>query len=1454
MKDLPSYHVGAGTWQDGLLEHLLELFTDSEDILPAVGLIQALRELPGIGLPQLEQSLLPEIGKRIDINRSVHVLKHIQARHEIATSGQKKSFLRIFNAYLDEALTQNGFAERLDEISLLNKIGEWRQASRLAIEGHNIAPTSLVNETQLEILRKHRLRASDAAEPQARDSMLSGDGFDESQIGVGVRALEEYLKQWRTDEIPGDAVASLIAMLGARDGLKEMYDRFKDGRDWQATRNLLIGPQNSQLRFDSYRFWVSEAEPRKVDAVNIRGNRFQADVAAEITSLFDGFGDGRFIQYIPLPRNEKCFHIRLRKIDADGLSQSQRLEVLRNTIIAVRNGIYQISGGEIDEEWEKITNVNQLDIDIAQQLILDSSAMLLETQLAGNLPGVLKEIFGDLHSVRQREKVSEQGECSQGELESIRKDKRRIFERLRKSLCENEEVKRHLIQMIRSRLESQSYDQTSIPFELFQNADDAVVELASLATCSDELERMRPGSLRDQFLIEFERIGNTSILRFLHWGRGINQYRGISRENQDFSRDMERMLVLQGSGKHGEGINKRTGGFGLGFKSVLFVCDEPVVFSGARSRFRVLAGVYPASLSNGNDRKDEERLKKCLEELGDHNHKGTVVELRLQEEVDAETLLNRFRACAGYLVVFSRAIHKCDVGGLDSKPTSFTWYPQNVLENICVGELNGPKGKHRALVVTSADSSDSVLVPLDKMGVNPSLTAAAPEIWVTTPTGHEGRSGILVNGAFDVNPGRTQLRDTTQNAQRANSIGISFGDALCRLFEFASNDWNSCRHSLGCPDITPNQFWSSLWSAVTKAISSNTTDPAKRVVQRVLFGSEHCGVLKLISSHPALPTGLNGDYEALAKLKDCRWRLDGILAREAIWERISQLERVRAHFVPGTVLSEKTSRELQGISQELYRALNPLTLGTILGKLLDNRTAVPPDLANELSCLVNKTVSEEMEGIESLRPELEELREALSQLMFQNKDGDWSRSQQLLSDREHEQIRQDEHKRAAFAPTANLLSESYSDDAIDFFAVCRGEMHAPASTLASWLAGASSPAEQAAGMAYLCTGELCSSLQNAIRGDAEILQGTWLKDQRKVETASEHLESHYRGFISYLLGFTQYVPTMDRPSVGKINDIKETLNAIYDWWTENRREILRTHDDAIYASGGPPNLSFSLSEFAADLEAKKDWLKLFLRGAMFRIGRLTPHQAKQFLREFEDRGWLAQMADNDTPSEWFRILDDYLEQESQRSIYYHYMNQFLAYYQLARWLPKYVRAFEAVTRPGVSLNNLQLITEITDLRTSHIFEGASGFDAPPCYVTMGKGSHFVLREVIRSRIKSAIADQKSYKVNTRLAQQAFVPSSAVLQLLQDITGDYSWTENSSSREAYVVQSKRIYQLLEEHLGQDRATFDGNYDIPLLALTWNNFTEDSEDLLGFNSESNSDPEELDFLTESDEDDE
>ncbi|MHB1155873.1 MAG: hypothetical protein ACYC26_03435 [Phycisphaerales bacterium] len=56
-----------------------------------------------------------------------------------------------------------------------------------------------------------------------------------------------------------------------------------------------------------------------------------------------------------------------------------------------------------------------------------------------------------------------------------------------------------LIEEIRKRLDASSYEAASIPFKLFQNGDDAVVELEALCPNADSLDRARSCDLRRRF-------------------------------------------------------------------------------------------------------------------------------------------------------------------------------------------------------------------------------------------------------------------------------------------------------------------------------------------------------------------------------------------------------------------------------------------------------------------------------------------------------------------------------------------------------------------------------------------------------------------------------------------------------------------------------------------------------------------------------------------------------------------------------------------------------------------------------------------------------------------------------------------------------------------------------------------------------------------------------------------
>ena len=127
------------------------------------------------------------------------------------------------------------------------------------------------------------------------------------------------------------------------------------------------------------------------------------------------------------------------------------------------------------------------------------------------------------------------------------------------------------------------YDEKSVLLELFQNADDAVVELEELG----DRNRYSDISKTIKIIIDDKSLG------LIHWGRMINEdrVRLHGGSHQGYQEDLWKMLSFGISDKRHHKASV-TGKFGLGFKSVFLITGEPRVLSG-RLAFRIVSGFLP---------------------------------------------------------------------------------------------------------------------------------------------------------------------------------------------------------------------------------------------------------------------------------------------------------------------------------------------------------------------------------------------------------------------------------------------------------------------------------------------------------------------------------------------------------------------------------------------------------------------------------------------------------------------------------------------------------------------------------------------------------------------------------------------------------------------------------------------------------------------------------------------
>src|SRR5262249_35438429 len=138
-------------------------------------------------------------------------------------------------------------------------------------------------------------------------------------------------------------------------------------------------------------------------------------------------------------------------------------------------------------------------------------------------------------------------------------------EQLRDLLENRQETQRHILAAIRHRIaDYYQYKPDSVPFELFQNAEDAYAELFHFFP-----EAAAGGRLPEPF---FRLVAQGNRVVFLQAGRRINQYPAdCDGSVHGFDNDLWKMSVLSLSNK-GQSEDQPaaavTGKFGLGFKSV----------------------------------------------------------------------------------------------------------------------------------------------------------------------------------------------------------------------------------------------------------------------------------------------------------------------------------------------------------------------------------------------------------------------------------------------------------------------------------------------------------------------------------------------------------------------------------------------------------------------------------------------------------------------------------------------------------------------------------------------------------------------------------------------------------------------------------------------------------------------------------------------------------------------
>ena len=1352
LEDLPNYHIGKWTEQP---------------LSDATGLLARCDELPGWRLLEMASAepfslevawnqLGPALSSAIEPQRLAAVLDWL--------SGDKDQWELRKSAHDDylRQLTARGqiAREHLPRLRFASADCRWQEAVELCVGAPGVVNGSLLDTKQETILGNLVCRA----EPGTRGEQPGEGAVDFPMAQDAAREiLRGYFRAWDSSLVPQPMIGVMLALLGPK--LRELANEYLHPHSFEWLVRKLPWPDPGRTReriewmggrtvveaLELIQAGVRVKSGDEVEVRNLLGHPIWVALDANPSTLLVGHPDWQ---------EGYGVMITLRNVDPDRFRTTQLSDLLRATAEQLYSGLYNQRNVNFDSLWQELAKSDQLEIEIARRLILDHIPFYLK-QLSVKCERIRKQLK-TCDSLRRR--IAEAEEDGQS-ADSARTGLRRALDELADCIDRRPDEQQAVVQAVKSKLEQYQYEISSIPLELFQNADDAAVELGQCHTYPLEGSEV-PESAR-RFVVEEREDG----LGFLHWGRPINARGpvGFDGEGRGYDRDLEKMLILSATDKPGdEGV---TGKFGLGFKSVLLACEQPRILSG-RLAIRVVAGILPQPWEDVR-----EARRRLTAFSTDSGQPGTLIDLPGVERELRARVLERFRQLAGILCVFGRAIRS--ITHVAMSKSSWSWEPNEIFPAVEVGELHLQDdwdARTRALCVRARDGS--LLMALGPQGFRP-LPDSVPALWVTAPTREPSSVGFAVNGSFDLDAGRGRLAgDTDKNLEKARRIGQQTGDALGALLERSHEDWSSVQAALGLAALDALGFWESVWSGLTKGCSRGDGEDLAREAA--------LGVLIQLCKHPhAIPNGLKGSLRHFSDASEIRCELSGVLLREDVGEELGAWERFTNRYPARKCVSKEIGSILReaALCSPQFLGLSPL-----VGLL--ERSKVEPADAEVLGRL--RLLTEEEKDWES-----DDLRERLNGLLFRSEADEWTEARKLLAIQGP--LDPDEPRRHKLAPPECRLHADYYTErgdewpAITFFLACRQRMEAPADTLAQWVLDAESVEARSAALGYLADGELGERLAERVRErgwlrtafndpglTSGLTEGQQHKLRRRLVSASQ---------LEQAVAADTDSPERQLPDNSHL-DLPTALELLHQWWSENRRQRAEAYRDRLY----PQELAIT-PEPDADGRNLSDssWFMLLALGSFQGMGRTREEQHRDFIRRCQEHGWWDIFAERDpkeAPDLWMNIIEEYAEAQHDDEEWAQWLGQFPKLYRLRRWLNDYVDLFLSINRYEEKFT----LDGILAPRSNPNLQGG-GIDAPPLTRTLKIGSHLVIRELLHHGVIE----------NTIAIPHAYAPIERIRDFFQKFGTDVSTSED-------------IYQILKDHLGEDRATFSGDYDIPLRIIS------------------------------------
>lgn len=695
---------------------------------------------------------------------------------------------------------------------------------------------------------------SDVLFPQGTQSLggQEGDG-DISPRGSGYAALLRHIRD-RWDDAPVDRpLLGLFLLL--LDGSEELRQAARPylKLDADVVRDEAFAGSRHGPEMDLIRARIELVEEDTKPAVNLLGQEVTVRLQEKVTSLFTR----------PAPSIVRHYQypVSLRVIDPRTRPGEELNQLLLRTLKDLYRYYGEVPEG-LEEVFKKGRESEATALRVTQRRLIKAAPQLWKQQLSvpsGSELGVLLEQMNQADRKFEEAKEKSNHKAHQAAQEQFD----RLIMEVQKTLLESPDTCEVLLQGVRHRIEQSQYLPESVPFELLQNADDALVEWELLG-----------GELTGRTACELKLQGDEFTFR--HRGRPIN--RATLREHDmtelGYDGDLEKMLTLVASNKTGSAV---TGKFGLGFKSIYLLGDRPTVLSGD-TRFTVLGGVYPKQ----PDVEDIERLKTAHHLTKD----DTLVHLRVNDAQLAEKVLAHFERLLPVLLAFTRRVDEVTVQG---RP-----YRRHCREVAAKGiehlEVASPAGSKHFLCL-HADSG-RLLLSAEPDGLQP-LEEAMPRLWCLAPLRETSGVPVAAGAVFPVDPGRARIA-----TDKLPGLVAAWQHELLVLLQALDQSWPYLAREFNW-DTDRRGFLERLWELLAAPPDPND------VIKTLLWG-ERGAYRRWVSEGQVVPSGLQGGHARLLNLKGVKALPDGM-------NGLLKFGPFAQVFTPGKLMSTTRAAQVKGV-------------------------------------------------------------------------------------------------------------------------------------------------------------------------------------------------------------------------------------------------------------------------------------------------------------------------------------------------------------------------------------------------------------------------------------------------------------------------------------------------------------------------------------------------------------